>query len=112
MFGLFVQKSEYNVLKKDFDAMRTKCIEVMEENSKLKQKIENVTEDNQELRTINDFYIDKYKNAKNIIRVLNNDKSDYLQIPENCPKCNTLLVYNEYSHIATCPSPTCDVIFK
>lgn len=111
MFG-FVSKKIYDSVCKNLVRVTNKNDELDKENNNLKHKLEVIIEDNQELRSINDFYIEKYKNAKNIIRILNNENPNNIQIPENCPKCNTLLVYNEYAHIATCPNVDCDTIIK
>lgn len=108
----FVSKKTYDFVCMQLVRMTTKYDSLIKENENLKQKMELVIEDNQELRTINDFYIEKYKNAKNIIRILNNENSNNTQIPENCPHCKTPLVYNEYAHIATCPNVECDTVIK
>lgn len=80
------------------------------ENNEFKIKLDVLSEDNQNLRNVNDFYIKQYNDAKTIIRLLNNSIPGKSQIPEVCPTCNNPLFYNENLHIATCTN--CNSIIR
>lgn len=89
--------------KKTYDLL---CLE----NNHNKLTIDVLTEDNQNLRNVNDFYIRRYNDAKNIIRILNNKIPGNTQIPEKCAICDNILFYNENLHVATCVN--CSIIIK
>jgi len=109
MFG-FVSKKKFKYCESEYIRVNTENNELIKENEKLKRLMEIVNEDNQVLRNVNDFYLKKYNDAKNIIRTLNNENPDKIKIPSKCKVCDELLNYNENLHIAVCPN--CNQTFK
>ena len=107
---LFVSKKSHEKLDKECIRLQNQVFELEDKLKTLQQNLDIVTDDNLELRNINDFYIKKYNDAKNIIRIMKNGVYGNGVIPEKCPYCDEVLIYNEYLHIGSCPQ--CKSIIK
>ena len=99
---IFVSRKRFKWYENELIKVTHENSELRKENEKLKREIEIVNEDNQLLRDVNDFYLKKYNDAKDMIRTLTNKDPNNSNIPYKCRECGDILNYNENLHIATC----------
>lgn len=101
MFG-FVKKKDYNALVEAFETIKCDYKQACKVRDDHANTIDLLTEDNQILATTNEYYLKRYTEAQNIIRVLKNESTGIV-IPEKCPHCEAVMIYNENLHMAICP---------